>query len=70
MKVFILFWQEPYEGQQILGVYATQEEAEAARNENEGEFIREMELGKTYDFGDISSWCVSPELAFAIYVRN
>jgi len=52
MKVFILFWQEQYEGQQILGVYATQEEAEAARDE--GEFIREMELGKTYDFGDIS----------------
>ena len=55
MKVFILFWQEPYEGQQILGVYATQEEAEAARDErDEGEFIREMELGKTYEFGEIS----------------
>ena len=55
MKVFILFWQEPYEGQQILGVYATQEEAEAANAERGGEdYIREMELGKTYDFGDIS----------------
>lgn len=53
MKVFILFWQEPYEGQQILGVYATQEEAEVARD-GECEFIRELELGKTYDFGDIS----------------
>ena len=53
MKVFILFWQEQYEGQQILGVYATQEEAEAARM-CQAEFIREMELGKTYDFGDIS----------------
>jgi len=53
MKAFILFWQEPYEGQQIIGVYATQEEAEAARD-SDSEFIREMELGKTYDFGDIS----------------
>ena len=62
MKVFILFWQEPYQGQQILGVYATQEEAEAARDErDEGEFIREMELGKTYEFGEISYWSVHPQ---------
>lgn len=54
-RIWILFWQEQYEGQQILGVFASREDAEAARDSrNGGEFIEEMEVGKLYGFGDIS----------------
>ena len=61
-RIWILFWEEqyeyPYGGQQILGVFASREDAEAARDERAGrrtEFIEEMEVGKLYGFGDITS---------------
>jgi len=58
MTVFVLFWEVEYEGQQILGVFATREEAEAAMSTRNGdhdnEYIREMEIGRLYPFGDIS----------------
>ncbi len=55
-KVWVLFYQEQYEGQQILGVYPTREAAEAARDDDDlaSEYICEMEVGRTYGFGDIS----------------
>ena len=52
-KVWVLFYQDQYEGQQILGVYPTREAAEAARDDD-WEHICEMEVGRTYGFGDIS----------------
>ena len=56
MTVFVLFWEVQYEGQQILGVFATREEAEAARTKGDlaDEYVREMEVGRLYPFGDIS----------------
>ena len=56
MTVFVLFWEVQYEGQQILGVFATREEAAAAMTEGDlaDEYIREMEVGRLYPFGDIS----------------
>ena len=55
-KVWVLFYQEQYEGQQILGVYPTREAAETAWEVrcSSLEFIYEMEMGRTYGFGDIS----------------
>jgi len=47
--VYVLFYEQPYEGQQILGVYETYEAAEAARDGDSELFVSEMELGKTYD---------------------
>ena len=57
MTVFVLFWEAQYEGQQILGVFATREEAEAAMTEGDlaDEYVREMEVGRLYPFGEISS---------------
>ena len=52
MAVFALYWQAPYEGQQLLGVFATREEAEAARR-GEDDFVSELELGRLYEFDDI-----------------
>ena len=56
MTVWVLFWEVQYEGQQILGVLATREEAEAAMTEGDlaDEYVREMEVGRLYPFGDIS----------------
>ena len=57
MTVWVLFWEVQYEGQQILGVFATREEAEAAMTEGDlaDEYVREMEIGRLYPFGEISS---------------
>lgn len=55
-RIWILFWEMQYEGQQILGVFASREDAEAARDSRSGDlFIEEMEVGKLYGFGDITS---------------
>lgn len=60
MTVWVLFWEVQYEGQQILGVFATREEAEAAmvsrsNGDHSDEYIREMEVGRLYPFGEICS---------------
>ena len=53
MTVFALYWEHPYEGQQLLGVFTTREAAEAVCADDD-EYVSEIELDRLYGIRDIS----------------